>query len=267
LTDEPSGQEAGPAEVADITRMQDYWRGGTGQTTADASAAQHAMAAYPGLAASVRANRAFLGRAMRFLAGEAGMRQFLDIGTGLPAPGSVPEIARAVSAQCRVVCCDNDPQVGRTARESLAGEAPGPDAYLEADLRDPAGLLRQAGAYLDLAEPVVVLLVSVLHMVGDDDGPHEVVAALMGALPPGSYLALTHVASDIEPEAMAEMTRRVNQNVARRATPRDRATIARFFAGLHLVPPGLVRVPEWRPDTSEEASSPSTQWGAVARKA
>jgi hypothetical protein len=267
LTDEPSGQEAGPAEVADIARMQDYWRGGTGQSAADASAAQHAMAAYPGLAASVRANRAFLGRAVRSLAGEAGMRQFLDIGTGLPAPGSVHEIARAVSAQCRVVCCDNDPQVVMTARASLVGDAPGPDAYLEADLRDPAGLLRRAGAYLDLAEPVAVLLVSVLHMVEDDDGPREVVAALMGALPPGSYLVLTHVASDLEPEAMAELTRRVNSRVARRATPRDRATIARFCTGLDLVPPGLVRVPEWRPDTPEEAASASTQWGAVARKA
>ncbi|HUD39535.1 MAG TPA: SAM-dependent methyltransferase [Streptosporangiaceae bacterium] len=265
MTDEPSGQDAGPAQVADIARMQDYWRGGTGQSAADASAAQQAMAAYPGLAASVRANRAFLGRAVRFLAGEAGMRQFLDIGTGLPAPGSVPEVARAVSAQCRVVCCDNDPQVVRTARESLAGAASGPDAFLQADLRDPAALLGQAGAYLDLTEPVAVLLVSVLHMVDDDDRPYEVVTALMGALAPGSFLALTHVASDIEPEAMAEMTRRVNSRVARRATPRDRAAVARFCTGLDLVPPGLVPVPQWRPDTPEEAASPSTQWGGIAR--
>jgi S-adenosyl methyltransferase len=262
--------------VADITRMQSYWRGGTDGSAVDERAARDAAAAYPGLAASVRANRAFLARSVRYLAGECGLRQFLDIGTGLPAPGSTREVAREVASGCRVVYCDNDAAVVRRARAELAHD---PDArvgtaradyaradYVEADVRDTGGLLRRAAPPLDLSQPVAVLLVSVLHMIEDHDDPQAVVARLMAALPAGSYLVLTHVASDIDADAIAEMTRRVNRQVARRATPRDHAAVLRFFTGLELVPPGLVVVPRWRPDSAEEAASPSAQWGGVARR-
>ncbi len=249
-----------PGDVADISRMQSFWRGGTGGSAVDRSAAQDAQAAYPQLAASVRANSAFLGRSVRFLAAECGIRQFLDIGTGLPAPGAVHEVAREIAPDCRVVYCDNDPAVVSRARTEMT--AGGAD-YIEADVRDADGLLARAGPMLDLSAPVGVLLVSVLHMISDRDDPAAVVARLMTALPGGSYLVLTHVASDIDPEAIAEMTRRVNQQVGRRATPRDHASVLRLFAGLELVPPGLVRVPLWRPDSAEEAASPSAQWGGV----
>jgi hypothetical protein len=259
----PEPQE--PA-VADISRMQSYWRGGPDTSQVDRRAAQDAAAAYPGLAASVRANRAFLGRSVRFLAGDSGIRQFLDIGTGLPAPGSVHEVARETAADCRVVYCDNDASVVSRARAELAEDLGAGTDYVDADVRDTRGLLARAAVTLDLSQPVGVLLVSVLHMIEDQDDPHAVVARLMAALPSGSYLVLTHVASDIDADAIAEMTRRVNRHVTRHATPRDHATVARFFTGLELVRPGLVVVPQWRPDSAKEAASPSAQWGGVARR-
>jgi hypothetical protein len=253
--------------VAHIARMQNYWRGGKDNFAADRAAAEHAMAAYPDLVSSVRANQAFLARSVRYLAGEAGIRQFLDIGTGLPAAGSVHEIAQDVAPACRVVYVDNDPIVLAHARALLASSPPGSTSYVDADVRDTSCVLERAAAALDFSEPVAVILVSVLHMVEDHEDPHAIVARLMDAVPAGSFLVLTHIASDLEPEAMAEMARRVNQHVAQPTTPRDYATVARFFAGLELVPPGVVRVPEWRPSSAEAAASPSTQWGGVGRKA
>ncbi len=261
---EPPGLDT---SVAHISRMQNYWRGGKDNFAADRAAAEHAMAAYPDLVSSVRANQAFLARSVRYLAGEAGLRQFLDIGTGLPAAGSVHEIAQGVAPACRVVYADNDPVVLAHARALLAGSPPGSTSYVDADVRDTSRLLEQAAAALDFSAPVAVILVSVLHMIEDHDDPRAIVARLMDAVPPGSFLALTHVASDLEPEAMAEMARRVNQHVAQPATPRDHVTVMRFFGGLELVPPGVVRVPEWRPDSAEAAATPSTQWGGVGQKA
>jgi S-adenosyl methyltransferase len=254
-------------EGADIARMQGYWRGGSAGSETDRRVAQQAMAAYPGLAASVRANRAFLGRSVRFLAAERGVRQFLDVGTGLPAPGGTHEITGQVAPGCRVVYCDNEPDVVQRARMALADDITGGGVdYIEADVRDTGGLLARSGMTLDLSRPVVVLLVSVLHMVSDDDDPHAAAARLMAALPVGSYLVLTHVAADIDADAIAEMTRRVNQQVTRRATPRDRATVLRFFDGLELLPPGLVPASQWRPDSAGEAAAPSAQWSGVGRR-
>ena len=252
--------------VAHIARMQNYWRGGKDNFAADRAAAEHAMAAYPDLVSSVRANQAFLARSVRYLAGETGVRQFLDIGTGLPAAGSVHEIAQDLAPASRVVYVDNDPIVLAHARALLASSAPGSTSYVDADVRDTSGVLEQAAAALDFSAPVAVILVSVLHMIQDHDDPNAIVNRLMDAVPPGSFLVLTHVASDLEPEAMAEMARRVNQRVAQPTTPRDYATVARYFADLELVPPGVVRVPEWRPMSREAAAAPSTQWGGVGRK-
>ena len=262
--DEPVQLDTG---VAHIARMQNYWRGGKDNFAADRVAAEHAMAAYPGLVSSVRANQAFLARSVRYLAGEAGVRQFLDIGTGLPAAGSVHEIAQDLAPASRVVYVDNDPIVLAHARALLAGSPPGSTSYVDADVRDTSAVLEQAAAALDFSAPVAVILVSVLHMIQDHDDPDAIVRRLMSAVPSGSVLVLTHVASDIEPEAMAEMARRVNQHVAQPATPRDYPTVARFFADLELVPPGVVRVPEWRPTSPEAAAAPSTQWGGVGQKA
>jgi hypothetical protein len=261
--DEPPGLDV---SVAHIARMQNYWRGGKDNFAADREAARHAMAAYPDLVHSVRANREFLARSVRYLVAEAGVRQFLDLGTGLPSAGGVHEIAQGIAPECRVVYADNDPVVLIHARALLTGSPPGALDYVDADVRDTGRLLEQAAATLDFTEPVAVLLVSVLHLIDDHDDPHAIVAALMDAMTAGSYLVLTHVAADIEPEAMAEMARRVNQRVAQAATPRDYAAVSRFFGGLELVQPGVVRVPEWLPDSAEAAATPSTQWGGVGRK-
>jgi hypothetical protein len=252
--------------VAHIARIQNYWRGGKDNFAVDRQAAEHAMAAYPDLVYSVRANQAFLARSVRYLADQASIRQFLDIGTGLPTAGSVHEVAQEIAQESRVVYVDNDPMVLAHARALLSGSAPGTTAFLDADLRDTGGLLEQAAARLDFSQPIAVLLVSVLHMVEDREDPHAIMATLIDALVPGSFLVLTHVASDLEPEAMAEMTRRMNQHVAKPTTHRDHATVRRFFGDLELVPPGLVRVPEWRPESPEAAATPSTQWGGVGRK-
>ena len=262
--DDPPGVDV---TVAHIARMQDYWRGGKDNFAADREAARYAMAAYPDLAHSVRANREFLGRSVRYLVAEAGVRQFLDIGTGLPSAGGVHEVAHDIAPESRVVYADNDPVVLAHARALLASSAPGAIDYVDADVCDTGGLLERAAATLDFGEPVAVMLVSVLHLIDDSDDPPAIVAALMDAVPSGSYLVLTHVASDLEPEAMAEMARRVNQRMAQRATPRDHAAVSRFFADLQLVTPGVVRVPEWRPDSAQAAAVPSTQWGGVGRKA
>jgi S-adenosyl methyltransferase len=269
MTGSSSGPDAPPGvdtSVAHIARIQNYLRGGTDNFPADREAARQSIAAYPGLVASIRSNQAFLARAVGYLAGPAGVRQFLDIGTGLPTAGGVHEIASRVASGCRVVYVDNDPVVLAHARTLLAGTPPGQAAYLDADLRDTAGLLDQAAAGLDFSAPVAIMLVSVLHMVPDRDEPHAIVAALLDAVPAGSFQALTHVGSDLEPEATAEMTRRVNARVARQATPRDYAAVLGLFDGLDLVPPGVVRVPEWRPATPQDAAAPSTQWGGVGRK-
>ena len=267
MAGERPGSVAGlDTSVPHIARIQNYWRGGKDNYAADREAAEHIMAAYPDLVHSVRANREFLARSTRFLAGDAGVRQFLDIGTGLPAAGSVHEVAQDVAPQCRVVYADNDPTVLVHARALLTSGPLGAADYLDADLRDTGQFIDQAEAMLDFSRPVAVMLVSVLHMIEDRDDPHAIVATLMDAMPPGSFLALTHVASDLEPEAMAEMAQRMNQRVSQQATPRDRATVTRFFGELELVPPGVVRVPEWRPETPAAATAPSTQWGGVARK-
>jgi hypothetical protein len=252
--------------VAHIARMQNYWRGGKDNFAVDRKAARDAMAAYPDLAASVRANRAFLARSVSYLTAQAGIRQFLDLGTGLPTAGSVHEVAQQIAPESRVVYVDNDPMVLVHARALLTSDPAGATDYLDADIRDTAALLDQAAATLDLSKPVALVLVSVLHTIADQEDPHGLVARLIAPLQPGSFLLLTHVASDIEPEAMAEMARRVNRAVARPTTPRDYATVARFFVGLDLVPPGIVRVPEWRPHSELEAASPSTQWGGVGGK-
>lgn len=274
MADSTLGPPAGPpvapgvdTSVAHIARIQNYLRGGTDNFAADRVAAEQALAAYPDLAASMRSNQAFLARAVRYLAGEAGVRQFLDIGTGLPTAGGVHEIAASVAPDCRVVYGDNDPVVLAHARALLAGSPPDLASYLDADLRDTAQLIRQAAVRLDFSAPVAIMLVSVLHMIENRDDPHAIVAALLAAVPAGSFLALTHIGADLEPEVMAETTRRINRHTARPATPRDNPDVRRFFADLDLVPPGLVRVPEWRPLAPEDAAAPSTQWGGIGRKA
>jgi hypothetical protein len=252
--------------VAHSARVHDYWLGGQDNFAADRAAGDAVMEAYPGIVMSVRANRAFLARAVRFLAAEAGIRQFLDIGTGIPAANNTHQVAQSVAPGCRVVYVDYDPVVLLHARALLTSSAAGAVDYLDADLGDPQAILERAARTLDFSRPVAVMLVAILQHIGDQDDPFGIVAKLMAAVPPGSYLAISHPASDIEAGAMAEIADRMNEMVAEKVTFRNRAGILRFFDGLELVEPGVVPGPQWRPASDLEAASPTVMWAGVGRK-
>jgi hypothetical protein len=214
----------------------------------------------------VRANRAFLARTVRYLAGEAGIRQFLDVGTGIPSANNTHQVAQSVAPESRVVYVDNDPIVLSHARALMASGPLGACDYLDADARDPQTILDRAAKTLDFSQPVAVMLIAILHLIGNEDDPAAIVATLMDAVPPGSYLALSHVASDIEPEKMAEMGKRLNRLLAQKGTYRTHDEVAALFDGLELVDPGVVRIPQWRPDTEMAAKTPAAMWGGVGQK-
>lgn len=258
-------QEPLDTGVAHVARIYDYWLGGIDNYAVDRAAGDAALQAYPDLVFSARANRSFLGRAVRYLAAEAGIRQFLDIGPGLPTSNNTHEVAQAVAPETRVVYVDNDPVVMDQARTLLTGSLEGPIDYVDADLRDPDLILDRAASTLDLGKPVAILLLAVLHLVSDTDDPYGIVATLTGAVPAGSYLVLSHVASDLDRQAVAQARERISEFLPTPQTYRSRIEVARFFAGLQLVQPGIVRVPEWRPDAPAEAATPSAIWGGVGR--
>jgi trans-aconitate methyltransferase len=253
------------SSVPHIARVYDYWLGGKDNFAADRALGEKTLAAYPNLVFSVRANRAFLARAVRFLAAEVGIRQFLDIGTGIPTANNTHEVAQRVAPQSRIVCVDNDPIVLSHARALLTSKPEGVCAYLDADLRDPEKILAQAADTLDFSQPVAVMLFTILQFVTDDE-VGAIVNRLMESFVPGSFLAISHPASDIDAEQHTEMVRRLNQSVAEKVALRDRAGVTRLFDGFELVEPGVVRAPEWRPDSEIEAKSPAVLWGGVAVK-
>ena len=252
--------------VPHIARVYDYWLGGKDNFAADRELGEQTLQAYPNLVYSVRANRAFLARTVRFLVREAGIRQFLDIGTGIPTANNTHEVAQRIAPDSRIVYVDNDPAVLSHAQMLLKSTPEGACAYIDADLRDPDTILAWAANTLDFGQPVAVMLIAVMHFVGDDEQASAIINRLMGACVPGSYVALSHAASDIDAAQMAEMVRRLNEATAEKTTLRDRAGVTRLFDGLELVEPGVIRAAEWRPDTDLEAASPAALWGGVARK-
>jgi hypothetical protein len=265
-----TAEETGPPDaridtsVAHPARVYDYWLGGQVNFPADREAAERVLAITPGLRARVRANRAFLARAVRYLAADAGIRQFLDIGTGIPSASNPHEVAQAVAPECRVVCVDNDPIVLAHSRALLASDPLGATKYLEGDVRDPRSILSTSG--LDLSQPTALLLFGIMHLVQDAERPYGLVAELMAGLPAGSYLALSHPALDIN-AAQATAQQRYNERVATPQTLRTRDEVAGFFDGLELVPPGLVYVHAWRPGEGDEVPPGDVSaHGGVARK-
>jgi hypothetical protein len=235
-------------------RIYNYWLGGKDNFAADREAAEQAIAANPGIVTDVRANRAFLARAVRYQESGCGIGQFLDIGTGLPTASNTHEVAQAADPQARIVCVDKDPIVLAHARALLTSTAERATAYIDADLRDTPAILQKARRTLDFSQPVALMLLIILHMIPDADDPHGLVARMVEALPSGSYLVLAHPASDIHAAEMAEMTRRVNERMSGpKATLRDRAEITRFFRGLDLLEPGVVQPQQWRPEPAGSA--------------
>src|SRR5438067_8455268 len=252
--------------VPHIARVYDYWLGGKDNFAVDREAAEQVMAAYPGILRDVRAQRAFLARAVGYLAGVAGIRQFLDIGTGIPTADNTHEVAQDVAPGCRVVYVDNDPMVLAHARALLTGIT-APTAYVDADVRDTGKVMAEAARLLDFSKPAAVMLISVLHLIPDEDDPHAIVTRLMEAVPSGSWLVLSHPARDVHSQQVTEAASRFNQLAPAKATLRTRAEILRFFDGLELLEPGLVQIHQWRPGVAAAGhNQPTARYCGLARR-
>jgi len=253
--------------VAHIARVYDYWLGGKDNYAADRKAGDAALEAYPYIAGGVRANRAFLARVVRYLTGEAGIRQFLDIGTGIPTANNTHEVAQEIAPDARVVYVDNDPIVLAHARALLTSSPQGATAYLDADFRDVDTILAEAKSTLDFNQPVAIMLIAILHLIDDEADPYGAVAKLVDAVPPGSYLAISCLSSDIMASpARTQAHNRLRELMHEKQTLRNREQVASFFTGLEMVEPGLVPITQWRPASETEAKSPTALWGGVARK-
>jgi SAM-dependent methyltransferase len=250
--------------VATTARMYDYWLGGHDHFAADRVAALAVSEAAPEAQLMAVENRKFLRRAVHYLAAEAGITQFLDIGTGLPTQGNVHQVAQALRPGAKVVYVDNDPMVLAHSRALKTG---GNAVVIEADLREPQAIIDHADTrrLIDFSQPLAVLLVAVLHFISDADNPPGIVAALREAISPGSYLVISHVTGDIRPETAAQAAARYKE-VTSGATLRSRDEILRLFTGVDLIEPGLIQVPHWRSD--DQPSDVSKVWilGGVGHK-
>ncbi|MGP4047982.1 SAM-dependent methyltransferase [Streptomyces sp. 2A115] len=257
------------SSVAHPARVYNAWLGGKDNYPADQEAAELAAAANPEIIPAVRANRAFLGRAVRKLVVGSGIRQFLDIGTGIPTADNTHEVAQRVDPGARVVYVDNDPIVLAHARALLVSTPDGATDYLDADLRDVDRIVTAARETLDLSQPVGLMLVAILQYIPDADDPYAITRGLLDALAPGSHLVLSHPASDIGADEVAESMRVYNERAAEHAaaTPRSHSGVTRFFDGTILLDPGVVQLPQWRPDPEEAAPVGALpMWCGVGRK-
>jgi S-adenosyl methyltransferase len=250
-------------------RMYDYMLGGKDHYAVDRETAEQAMRSWPAVRTAVRENRTFLARAVRYLVAEAGIRQFLDIGTGLPSADNVHEVAQDVAPESRIVYVDNDPIVLAHARALLTSDPQGATAYIQADLRKPEMILANPATreILDFSKPVALMLVAILHFVVDEDHPAEIVRTLLDALPAGSYLVASHVTPEHDPDGVHGLERTYQQG----GVPAQVRNVADFrriaFTGLELVDPGVVLVSEWRPERQHRPAAAEVNWyGGVARK-
>jgi len=254
--------------VAHPARRYDSWLGGKDNFAADRESGDAIAAAFPHIRTAVRENRAFLRRAVTHLAREAGVRQFLDVGTGLPTANNTHEVAQAIAPESRIVYVDNDPLVLVHARALLTSSAEGATAYVDADLRQPQRILQDEAVRrtLDFSRPMALMLVAILHFVREEDDPYAMVDRLIDVLPAGSYLVLSHATADFwTPEAVADIT------AGRYGPfwPRTRAQVERFLDRLEPVAPGVVSIAEWRAENEPRprpTAADAYAYGAVARR-
>jgi O-methyltransferase involved in polyketide biosynthesis len=237
--------------VPHSARIWNYWLGGKDNFAADRLAGDQTIEVLPEIVEIARASRQFLLRVVRYLAADAGIRQFLDIGTGLPTADNTHEVAQRVAPESRVVYVDNDPMVLAHAHALLVSSPEGATAYVEADARDTGEILRRAAETLDFSRPVAISMLGILPFIGDDDEARGIVSRLIAAVPSGSYLSVTHSTSEVSGERVAEAVRQWNQVAPTPYTLRTPAQIATFFDGLELIEPGLVPCPRWRPDPQD----------------
>jgi O-methyltransferase involved in polyketide biosynthesis len=252
--------------VAHPARIYDYWLGGKDNFAADRIAAEEVLTVMPAMAQVARSVRLFLAAVVHHLAADVGIRQFLDIGTGLPTANNTHEVAQRAAPGARIVYADNDPIVLLHAGALLTCSPPGRCSYIEADVRDPDRILAEAAATLDLTEPVAVLMLGLLHFIPDVDAPSELTRYYLDALAPGSYLAVSHASSDIDAEPQEAAVKRYNSHSATQIVLRSRAEVARFFEGLDLVPPGITPLGQWAPGAALPGSPALPTYTALGRK-
>ena len=254
--------------VSHSARIWNYWLGGKDNYAVDREAGDRVAAMLPVIVTQARADRAFLGRAIRYLAGEAGVRQFLDIGTGLPTANNTHEVAQQVAPDSRIVYADNDPLVLAHARALLTSSPEGKCDYVDGDLRDPDGILAKAAQTLDFSRPVALMLLGILHHIPDTEEAYAIVRRLVAALAPGSFLTINHSTSAVSGAAMEEAVEHWNRVGTPSMTLRTPEQIARFFNGLELPEPGVVSCSRWRPERSLVGGPASEvdEFSGVARK-
>ncbi|MCK9903165.1 SAM-dependent methyltransferase [Frankia sp. Cpl3] len=255
-------------DVPHSARMYDFFLGGKDNFPPDREAAEQALKAFPALRVAAQQNRAFVHRATRFLVGEVGLRQFLDIGTGIPTSPNLHEVAQSIAADTRVVYADNDPIVLAHARALLASNPQGRTAYLDADLREPERILGSAEVRgtLDLGRPIALSLIAILHFFPDPAEVADLLRRYLAAMPSGSYLALTHATADAAPQEAGRLVEIYRQRGIP-LTTRTRAEVEGFFDGLELVEPGVQIVHRWRADVAPDGPTDAqvSWYGGIAR--
>ena len=269
MTDE-LGEDGRPRPGIDTTvphsaRIWNYWLGGKDNYPVDRQAGEQTIAVLPEIVDIARASRQFLVRVVHYLAVQAGIRQFLDVGAGLPTVNNTHEVAQHAAPESRVVYVDNDPLVLVYARALLTSTPEGATDYIEADARDVDTILERAAATLDFSKPAAVTMLGILPFIGDDDEAKAIVTRLLAALPAGSYLAITHSTSEVSGERVIEAVRQWNAVAPTPYTLRSLAQIATFFTGLELIEPGIVSCPEWRPEPTDRVQR-MDEFCALGRK-
>ncbi len=269
MTDSPSAPGQQPPEidtsVPHSARIWNYWLGGKDNYPVDRAAGDQYVAVFPGVLDVARASRQFLTRAVRYLAGEAGVRQFLDIGTGLPTVDNTHQVAQRVAPDSRIVYVDNDPLVLTHARALLTSTPEGVTDYVDADLREPDKIVQAAAKTLDFSQPVALMLMGIMGHISDYDEARSIAKRLLDALPSGSYLALND-GTNVISEAIEEAQQGYDETGAVPYRLRSPAQIAGFFDGLELVEPGVVSCPQWRPDPTVSGPAEVDAFGGVGRK-
>jgi hypothetical protein len=254
------------SSVAHSARIWNYWLGGKDYFPVDQRVGDQIAGMFPDIVLLARADRAFLGRAVRYLVGEAGIRQFLDIGTGLPTAANTHEVAQGIAPETRIVYVDNDPLVLTHARALLTGTPEGIIDYIDADLGDPGAIVSEAAATVDFSQPIAVMLLGVLHHIDDDAKASEIVEKLVGAIPSGSYLTIAHSTNRVTGAAMDEAVAHWNQFGKPSMTLRTPEAITGFFDGLELLEPGVVSTSRWRPDPADGPIQETDEFCAIGRK-
>ncbi|QBI53529.1 SAM-dependent methyltransferase [Streptomonospora litoralis] len=269
-SEQPTAEEIPDVDttVPHTGRVWNYWLGGRDNFAADRELGDRIREFLPTVVELARADRAFLGRAVTFLARDAGIRQFLDVGSGLPTADNTHEVAQAAAPDARIVYVDNDPLIHAHARALLFGTPEGATDYVHADLRDTAAVLRAAERTLDLSRPVALSMLGVVEHITDAEGAYELVGGLVDALPSGSYLVLAHDTDVVHGAVSAEAVRRWNESATPGITLRRPEEIARLFDGLEVLEPGLVSTSRWRPEPTADGAAPPEvdAFCAVARK-